>query len=585
MSEVENTFFSDVANKLKTQGDPELRAKILADPYYFFREVLGNQDMFPADRNGEQAGQWGRMFDFVFGLGKDYSLGVLNSPRNTFKTTVITAFIVWCIIRDRNVRILYFTNTYQNSMKVSRSLRSILLTNTTLIKAFGPFGQGMVTDESETWRQDYFYVLGRTTNVTEPTFTAASVGTTKVGNHYDIIIGDDCVDFDNTRTADSIQNTIDWYKYVGSLRDKQSKYGPGGALFDQGTRYTMGDLHGWLLGESDDKESPWRRYKSLVLRAIDNPVWDEDRRTFVNPKLNFPFVLTKEKLEDERDRGSYYFATQFQNEPASPEDAIFKPHWFRMVPNYDVPGDLRVYILTDFAFEVDESNDRTAIWVVGLDWERTAWVLDFDVGRWMLHERCRRVIDLADKYHAEKIAIEKVVSNEGIKAEIERQRQLRRLKFSIQEIGGRSVESKQLRIISLQPRFEGKRIYFVQRDPGDMIGVKVDFLRINSNGRPEGEIAREFLNFPKAVHDDIPDALSDIDKMDEATKSYYFTGSYNKGGTWNYGMGPSMVNGHIQPLRGEVNAPQTRTEECQDIWKRRAAAIRQLRGGSGLWGR
>jgi len=558
------------------------RKRCEQDKFYFAREVLGNTPVFPKSLDPEIAGDWAKLFNFVFSFGDTIKLGVVNSPRNSLKTTLLLARCVYLIANDRNIRILYTTNVHKNAMSFARALKHILVHNKRLHEIYGTFepvgsNDTDTSDDSEVWRADYFTVSGRTGNVREPTFTASSVGKTEVGMHFDIILTDDCVDNENTRTSDGIKATIEWFRLVGSLRDKMSKYGPGGCILNQGTRYSDGDLHGFLLGEvSDEKDQQWRNYQSVVLKAIENPeCWSEEEQKFINPKLNFPFILTEELLNEERSRGSFYFSCQFQNECISPDDAHFKQEWFQVIKAYDIPPDLYYYVLTDFAFGLDDSNDRTAIWCVGLDWERKAYCTDFDVGRWPLHERCERVIAMIQKRNALAVSIEQVVSNEGIYSTLQRMRDIYRLKFRIEQIGGRSQESKKLRIVSLQPRFEQRRIFFVEEDPTGMIGIKREHICLAQNGKPMGEIVQEFIRFPRATHDDIPDALSDLDKIKAKTKTYFFPGP--PGGTQSPHVyrGPTCINGkNLVTIfgQGEQNGQEAKAKG--DFFTRHASRLR-----------
>jgi hypothetical protein len=593
MSDALQQLMSGLSDELLVTRNLDLLEKCEKDPFFFAREIMGNQPVFPAILDKDVAGDWVQLFDFIYkfaSLGPDsINLGVCNSSRNTFKTTLLASKCAYLIARDRNIRILYSTNVHKNSMNFSRALQHQLAHNQKLIEVYGTFEpEGMKSkrqdDESNLWRQDYFTVSGRTANIREPTFTAGSVGKTEVGQHYDVIILDDCVDNENTTTADSIIKTINWFRLVGSLRDKMSKYGPGGCILVVGTRYVDGDLYGFLLGEvSDEKDQQWRNYKSLVLRAVANPeCWDEREQRFVNPKLNFPFVLTEKLLNEERSRGSYYFSTQFQNECVSPDDAHFKKEWFQLIPAYDIPDGLSYYVFTDYAFGLDNSNDRTALWVVGLDWERKAYCVDFDVGRWPLNERCKRTVDFAEKYDCRKIAIEQISSNEGIKATLLKMRDERRLRCTLEEIGGRSQESKQLRITSMQPRFEQRRIFFVMRDNMDMIGIKPQFIRLNKDREPDAntDIVKEFIRFPRATHDDIPDALSDIDKIDNSTRSYFFPGAAKRD---TQVQGPMVVNGKVLYNSWDdwrkVNVPSESARPQEDWYSRTARRLRVNPGG------
>ncbi len=573
-------IFLDIAKNLRPNSNTNLAEKLRTDKFLFARQVLGNEAVFPETLEGE----WKKLFDFIFNNFSSVTrFAEVLSPRNTFKSTLLAAYIVYLIAMDRNVRILYVTNVHDNAILLSKGIQRQLESNQLLIEAFGTFKPENATEESGVWRQDYFFVSGRTTNAKEPTFTAASVGITKVGMHFDYVIGDDCVDKENTRTQEGIRGTIEWFKVLPPLLDKKSKYGPGGCLLNCGTRYMEGDLHGWLMGETNDNAAPHKLFKVICLKALENPeCWDEQRAEFVNPQLNFPFVLTKPILDAERAiNGPYWFATQYLNQTTTPDDALFKPHWFHLIPSYDAPPihAMRKYLLTDYAFGIEEENDRTALWIVGLDWERKAYVLDFDCGRWGLHESVNRSIEYIIKYDVEKVGIEQVSLNEGIRSELERQRDYRRLKFKIEQIGGRSQETKLMRIVSMQPRFEGRRIFFVQRDVQDTIGVRPQWLKLSPAGKPCGEIYDEFIRFPRARHDDIPDALSDIDKIDGDKKTYFFPGA--SGFVQNWHPGPTQVNGKVLYTFGDPYGTQKAVESGSgggNFWSRGANDIRSRSG-------
>jgi hypothetical protein len=234
-----------------------------------------------------------------------------------------------------------------------------------------------------------------------------------------------------------------------------------------------------------------------------------------------------EKLNSRRRvMGPIKFANQLMNETLDSESQVFYGRWFRLIPMHQVPHRrlLRVYVFTDYAFGQDERNDRSVIWVVGLDYERIAYVLDLDAGRWGWAETNTRIMDYTQKWDAEKIAVEYVTSNEGALEFLKSEIRKRRMKCKVVPIPGRSTESKHARIQSMQARFEDERIYFVERTD-DMFGVESQYLDISDTGRKIGQIIDEFTRFPKHPHDDLPDALSDIDKLDKKTSSYLFPGA------------------------------------------------------------
>lgn len=547
-------FWEGFRKLSKPKAEDELLAKMRKEDYWFAREVLGNQEVFPAVLEGS----FRDLFEFTFSMGRTRRFGVINSPRGSYKTTVIACKVLSLIRDDRNVRILYFTNSYQNASLFSQAVGSHLESNDQLIVACGKFKPEQYRQNKfSAWRDDLFFVSGRTTHAKEATFTAAGIGVSKVGWHGDFIFVDDAVDKENSKTRESILGTIEFFKMLKPLLDKRSKYGPGGCILDSGTRYWYADLHGWLLGEGDDDARPQDLYESLVLQAVTNIQVDPNTQKILNPPedFNFPFVLDRAELETNlKSLGSYWFYGQYQNEIRDPSTALFLKDQFQLVPHYEVPYNLRYHVLTDYASGLRERNDRTALWVVGLDWERKAFCVDFAVGRWPLQERLDRTMGFVRKYDADTITIEDVQANEGVMEGLRRERDRYRMSVRIAKISGRSAESKFLRVQSLQPRFEAKRIFFVLRDTTDRWGIEPKYIRL-VNEMAQGEIVDEMTRFPKSPRDDIPDALSDLDKLEKRSGAYILGGAprYGHAGMPGYRSGMNIINGRIQtaPLRQE----------------------------------
>jgi hypothetical protein len=151
----------------------------------------------------------------------------------------------------------------------------------------------------------------------------------------------------------------------------------------------------------------------------------------------------------------------------------------------------------------------------------------------------------------------------------------RRLRFRIEKIGGRSKESKFLRMVSMQPRFEQGRIFFCEPDVNQTIGIDPQYLRMGKNGKPTGEIVQEFVRIPRGTHDDIPDALSDIDKIKNETKTYYFNGPPAYGSVSHHHRGPSVMNGKVVATYLDPNQPREEPRQgAVDKYKRLADRVR-----------
>ena len=70
---------------------------------------------------------------------------------------------------------------------------------------------------------------------------AGGMGTTKVGVHVDMIIGDDYNSPMNSATPESRKKVVDHYQYNTSILELDGTY------VVVGTRYAEDDLIGWIL--------------------------------------------------------------------------------------------------------------------------------------------------------------------------------------------------------------------------------------------------------------------------------------------------------------------------------------------------
>jgi phage terminase large subunit-like protein len=197
--------------------------------------------------------------------------------------------------------------------------------------------------------------------------------------------------------------------------------------------------------------------------------------------------------------------------------------------------------------------------------------MELMVGRWTMQERIQRTLDLATKYHAEAISLEAQTTNEGMRNGLQEEISKRRMRVRLVPITGRSMETKELRIEGLQPRFESRRIFFVQRDQRTGMGIPEALMHVNRNGKVVGDCMGEFLRFPKAAHDDVPDALSDVDKRDKRTEAYLFPGPAQRQWTPQESLRPGVLNNRY------AGTPEAR-KDANDFWTRARIQTEVQRG-------
>jgi predicted phage terminase large subunit-like protein len=238
------------------------------------------------------------------------------------------------------------------------------------------------------------------------------------------------------------------------------------------------------------------------------------------------------------------FACFYENRPTTADQQIFKPEYFRTIREEDIPSAVWTYIFTDFAFIAEEKKtgraDRTVFWVVSLDCNRTAYVRDFWQGRWKPSDSVRIVCDLWDRnqhLNLKGVTIEDVTQKELLLSLFEEVRRQTFIRPRMIPIAGRSQEIKDMRIEAIEPRFRRGDIYFSEK-------LKEAFFH---KWKP---MISEMTEWPFTAHDDIPDAISDLDKRDPRTTALYCPGPPAGWRSAAFSaQKPALVNGRYNPER------------------------------------
>lgn len=155
-------------------------------------------------------------------------------PRGTFKSSIVSvAFPIWCLMRNPNLRIMLDSELYTNSKNFLREIKAHMY-SAKFIELFGEW-------TTDTWNESEIIIRPRTKILKDPSILAGGIGTTKVGVHVDMIIGDDYNSPQNSATPDARRKVVDHYQYNTSILELDGTY------VVVGTRYAEDDLIGWIL--------------------------------------------------------------------------------------------------------------------------------------------------------------------------------------------------------------------------------------------------------------------------------------------------------------------------------------------------
>lgn len=155
-------------------------------------------------------------------------------PRGCLKSSLAcVAFPIFLLLGNPNLRILIDSELFTNSKTFLREIKQHL-EKPIFKEIFGSF-------KGSTWNESEIVIRQRVINRKEASVTIGGIGTTKVGQHYDVIIGDDYNSKDNSNSSENALKVVEHYKYNLSILE------PNGVYAIIGTRYSELDVIGHVL--------------------------------------------------------------------------------------------------------------------------------------------------------------------------------------------------------------------------------------------------------------------------------------------------------------------------------------------------
>lgn len=280
-------------------------------------------------------------------------------PRGHLKSTIGTVlYTLWRIYRNPNIRILVACNLQSLAFAFIRELRSYF-ENTKLDAVWNkrPHIEGALLpqlqkksrdrnfsveteaeDRKVIWNNTALQVVRRD-NVyfKEPTVFATSVGTTVTGQHYDLVILDDLIDFKNIESEVKKTATEEWIADIESVLNPPENCTIegtngyvlqeilGGEIVISGTRYAVDDYYAQVLEKADDLgyQTHVRNIYKNGVNAEDGYLWHEK----YNDRL---LASLKARLSPRR------FSSQYLNTVYEKDTSLFNAQAIVVLPNDNV---------------------------------------------------------------------------------------------------------------------------------------------------------------------------------------------------------------------------------------------------------
>lgn len=505
------------------EGQRFFLKRMLTDTGFFCRNVL----QMHTDRNqltGEVASEVGKGGIRDYGPHQEFvsflddekrKTCVLMAPRYSYKSSIVQGFILRNILARPNISILMFMHKEEMATKRCRGIRDILEQNEIIRFFFGDL-------KGPSWTQGSFVTSLRTDmTLQSPTLWAASPEKSVTGGRPNLVVFDDIVDEVGWKTEVGLKRPRECVSQSLALAARDTRY------IDVGTPYHPGDAHHWCL------DAGWDR---LILNSGLDVVEDENKVLRVQGEARWPNLPT-DFLQGHLDRGMefQFFMSQFQLQVVSGLKQKFqRTHFHPCAWRDDEHQDLSGYLLTDIAPSGSEGGDLNVLMYVGFDERNRVYLLDLQMGFWLMYEFCERAVSMLQKWQAKvnhrRELWEKSLSFHGYQQHMHVLAKQKHVRLdSYVENRNQTVLPKDERISSLGARFQTGEVNVMDTLPRTWnAGTQTRSLWMPEDpechddaGRPlpGGDLVEQFIRFPHHTKKDIPDTLSLINSIDKATQA------------------------------------------------------------------
>lgn len=302
--------------------------------------------------------------------------------RGAGKSTVCTITkSIHYLLKNPDLRILIVSKTSTAAEAFLKEIKSHFEDNELLTEIFGPYYDSRKVRK---WDNSEIEVLPRKLKAKEASITTTGVLSQVVGKHYDIIISDDLVDEENSRTQHQRDKIRVWYYQTldPTLEPPDENIEHRGEHHRLGTRYHYDDLYGHLIINE--------------LKGDHNiiPALDEKGRSPWPEKYSSEWFLKKKKKS-----GIIIFNAQYQCDTKAMEGEIFQYDNCQLIEPDQIPNNLQIYMGIDLAISEKETSDKFAICIIGMDKYKNRYVLDFYENQLRFSKQTDKIIEYYERWH------------------------------------------------------------------------------------------------------------------------------------------------------------------------------------------
>lgn len=294
-------------------------------------------------------------------------------PRGSYKSTICSiAFPLFILKEQPNASILLFSEVKENAIKWLRTIKSHCENNPIFRALYGDW-------ISNKWAETEIIIKPRTVAQPAPSIMVSGANSTTTSQHQFCQIIDDPHSWENTVTQEMIDKIIQTWIELG----KQLQ--PGGFQFVIGTPYTMTDLFSHI-----------QNYYADTYDIMKQSVYNQD------DSLWFPEVLNEEFLAMQKgvtQQSVEMYNAHYLLDPSPVGDRKIDSSKFIMFDLKDINlNELNLFIVIDPANSKKRGSSRTAIILMGCDWQNHHYLIDYKVDRMTPDEGVEESVKFVERW-------------------------------------------------------------------------------------------------------------------------------------------------------------------------------------------
>lgn len=354
---------------------------------------------------------------------------VILAPRNHAKSTIVSVnYPTWLIGNNPNIRIVIVSNAASQAQSFLRSIKSIIEMDSRYREVFG----NLKPQSPDKWSERDIIVNRTNTREKDPTVSTVGAGGSILSKRADIIICDDILNQDNTRTPEQREKVSKWFKdtLVPVLEPKH------GRLIWISTAWNLDDLSHTLF--KDPTYDVKRKYRAIIKESERKDLWDKyldilytngkkeadlfyknnEVAMLDNTQVLWSDRFDYKKLFDERvSLGTRSFNLMYQNDAVSDETAVIKEAWVeqckdenrRLIDSFERSSyDMTIQVVTqgvDLAISESDLADETVITTLARSHNKYV-ILNAVGGRWSPGDIRSNIKGQSDRFRPSVILVE-----------------------------------------------------------------------------------------------------------------------------------------------------------------------------------